>query len=165
MRDGEGKNHDYVPSCGPPTGVTPQRRNTAHLTTSISLEILLFLNGWYSTTYFLLELFVFMYKGLLLPYPTANLVLDLVILFLYLGIEIIHLFIATKGNLCQRMMPLGINLAMTFPSAMMASYYLLLQTYILRLKAEMSTILLLFCGLELMLEAITLTTFNSMDSY
>ncbi|XP_068964650.1 transmembrane protein 216 isoform X1 [Petaurus breviceps papuanus] len=132
---------------------------------SISLEILLFLNGWYSATYFLLELFVFMYKGLLLPYPTANLVLDLVMLFLYLGIEIIRIFFATKGNLCQRMMPLGISLAMTLPSALMASYYLLLQTYVLRLEAVMSTILLLFCGLELVLEVITLTTFSSMDSY
>ncbi|XP_027714644.1 transmembrane protein 216 isoform X2 [Vombatus ursinus] len=132
---------------------------------SISLEILLFLNGWYSATYFLLELFVFMYKGLLLPYPTANLVLDLVMLFLYLGIEIIRLFFATKGNLCQRMMPLAISLAMTFPSAMMAFYYLLLQTYVLRLEAVMSTILLLFCGLELVLEVITLTTFSSMDAY
>lgn len=30
--------------------------------------------------------------GLLLPYPTANLVLDVAMLFLYLGIEIIRLF-------------------------------------------------------------------------
>ncbi|XP_043827410.1 transmembrane protein 216 isoform X1 [Dromiciops gliroides] len=132
---------------------------------SISLEILLFLNGWYSATYFLLELFVFMYKGLLLPYPRANLVLDLFMLFLYLGIEIIRLFFGTKGNLCQRMMPLGISLALTFPSAMMAVYYLTMQTYVLRLEVVMSTILLLFCILELLLEVITLTTFNSMDTY
>ncbi|KAM8970477.1 transmembrane protein 216 isoform 3-T3 [Sarcophilus harrisii] len=122
-----------------------------------------------------------MYKGLLLPYPTANLVLDVVMLFLYLGIEIIRLFFghwrgrhrtflghvltATKGNLCQRMMPLGISLAMTFPSAMMAFYYFLVQTYVLRLEAVMSAILLIFCGLELVLEVFTLATFNSMDTY
>ncbi|XP_043827411.1 transmembrane protein 216 isoform X2 [Dromiciops gliroides] len=106
-----------------------------------------------------------MYKGLLLPYPRANLVLDLFMLFLYLGIEIIRLFFGTKGNLCQRMMPLGISLALTFPSAMMAVYYLTMQTYVLRLEVVMSTILLLFCILELLLEVITLTTFNSMDTY
>ncbi|XP_032345443.1 transmembrane protein 216 isoform X1 [Camelus ferus] len=59
---------------------------------STPLEILFFLNGWYYATYFLLELFIFLYKGLLLPYPTANLVLDVVMLFLYLGIEVIRLF-------------------------------------------------------------------------
>ncbi|XP_047374106.1 transmembrane protein 216 isoform X1 [Sciurus carolinensis] len=119
---------------------------------STPLEILFFLNGWYYATYFLLELFIFLYKGLLLPYPTANLGLDVVMLLLYLGIEVIRLFFGTKGNLCQRKMPLGISVALTFPSAMMASYYLLLQTYVLRLEAIMNGILLFFCGSELLLE-------------
>ncbi|XP_061046981.1 transmembrane protein 216-like [Eubalaena glacialis] len=137
---------------------------------STPLEILFFLNGWYYVTYFLLELFIFLYKaltfvlaGLLLPYPRANLVLDVVILFLYLGIEVIRLFFGTKGNLCQRKMPLGISVALTFPSAMMASYYLLLQTYVLRLEAIMNGILLFFCGSELLLEMLTLAAFSSMD--
>lgn len=130
---------------------------------STPLEILFFLNGWYYATYFLLELFIFLYKALLLPYPTANLVLDVVMLLLYLGIEVIRLFFGTKGNLCQRKMPLGISVALTFPSAMMASYYLLLQTYVLRLEAIMNSILLFFCGSELLLEVLTLTAFSSMD--
>uniref|UniRef100_A0A9L0I8J6 Transmembrane protein 216 n=1 Tax=Equus asinus TaxID=9793 RepID=A0A9L0I8J6_EQUAS len=100
---------------------------------------------------------------LLLPYPTANLVLDVVMLLLYLGIEVIRLFFGTKGNLCQRKMPLGISVALTFPSAMMASYYLLLQTYVLRLEAIMNGILLVFCGSELLLEVLTLAAFSSVD--
>ncbi|XP_003274085.1 transmembrane protein 216 isoform X1 [Nomascus leucogenys] len=130
---------------------------------STPLEILFFLNGWYNATYFLLELFIFLYKGVLLPYPTANLVLDVVMLLLYLGIEVIRLFFGTKGNLCQRKMPLSISVALTFPSAMMASYYLLLQTYVLRLEAIMNGILLFFCGSELLLEVLTLAAFSSMD--
>ncbi|XP_029063664.1 transmembrane protein 216 isoform X1 [Monodon monoceros] len=81
-------------------------------------------------------------------------------LFLYLGIEVIRLFFGTKGNLCQRKMPLGISMALTFPSAMMASYYLLLQTYVLRLEAIMNGILLFFCGSELLLEVLTLAAFS-----
>nr|KAF6439281.1 transmembrane protein 216 [Molossus molossus] len=73
-------------------------------------------------------------------------------LLLYLGIEVIRLFFGTKGNLCQRKMPLAISVALTFPSAVMASYYLLLQTYVLRLEAIMNGILLFFCGSELLLE-------------
>ncbi|XP_044538279.1 transmembrane protein 216 isoform X2 [Gracilinanus agilis] len=153
----------WVPAAWPPTALGPPP--AGRRLSSVSLEILFFLNGWYSATYFLLELFTFLYKGLLLPYPTANLILDLVMLFLYLGIEITRIFFGTKGNLCQRMMPLGISLALTFPSAMMASYYLLLQTYVLRLEAVMGTILLLFCALEVILEVLTLSTFSSMDSF
>ncbi|EPQ11422.1 Transmembrane protein 216 [Myotis brandtii] len=128
---------------------------------STPLEILFFLNGWYYATYFLLELFIFLYKGLLLPYPTANLVLDVAMLLLSLGIEVIRLFFGSKGNLCQRKMPLAISVALTFPSALMASYYLLLQTYVLRLEAIMNGILLLFCGSELLLEVLTLAAFSS----
>ncbi|XP_015745756.1 transmembrane protein 216 isoform X1 [Python bivittatus] len=69
---------------------------------STPLEILLFLNGWYYATYFLLEIFIFVYKGLLLPYPSANLALDLVMLFLYLGIEVTRIFFVWihTENLC-----------------------------------------------------------------
>ncbi|KAL4696629.1 hypothetical protein H8959_002327 [Pygathrix nigripes] len=57
-------------------------------------------------------------------------------------------------------MPLSISVALTFPSAMMASYYLLLQTYVLRLEAIMNGILLFFCGSELLLEVLTLAAFS-----
>ncbi|XP_054998510.1 transmembrane protein 216 [Sorex araneus] len=130
---------------------------------STPLEILFSLNRWYIVAYFLLELFIFLYKGLLLPYPTANLVLDVAMLLLYLGIELIRLFFGSKGNLCQRKMPLGISVALTFPCATMAAYYLLLQTYALRLEAVLNCILLCFCGAELLLEALTLAAFSSMD--
>lgn len=46
---------------------------------------------------------------------------------------------------------------------MMASYYLLLQTYVLRLEAIMNGILLVFYGSELLLEVLTLAAFSSMD--
>ncbi|XP_006899947.1 PREDICTED: transmembrane protein 216 [Elephantulus edwardii] len=127
---------------------------------STTLEILFFLNGWYCATYFLSELFVFLYKGILLPYPAANLVLDVVMLLLYLGIDVIRLFFGSKGNLCQRKMPLAISVALTFPSAVMASYYLLLQTYVLRLEAILNSISLCFCGSELLLEVLTLCAFS-----
>ncbi|EMP30251.1 hypothetical protein UY3_12624 [Chelonia mydas] len=132
---------------------------------STPLEILLFLNGWYYATYFLLEIFIFIYKGLLLPYPSANLALDLVMLFLYLGIEVTRIFFGSKGNLCQRKVPLSISLALTFPAAVMAAYYLLLQTYALRLEAILNAILLLFYAVELLLGILTLASFSRVDSY
>ncbi|XP_062433238.1 transmembrane protein 216 isoform X1 [Rhea pennata] len=127
---------------------------------SAPLQILLFLNGWYCATYFLLEAFVFVYKVLLLPYPSTNLALDVVMLFLYLGIEATRIFFGSKGNLCQRKVLLSISLALTFPAAMMAAYYLLLQTYALRLEAILNTILLVFYAAELLLGILTLASFS-----
>ncbi|XP_030057020.1 transmembrane protein 216 isoform X2 [Microcaecilia unicolor] len=132
---------------------------------STPLEILLFLNGWYYATYFLLEILIFVYKGLILPYPTANLTLDIVMLFLYLGIEVIRIFYGSKGNLLQRKMPLTISLGLMIPAAVMAVYYLLLQTYVLRLEAIVNIILLVFYALELLLSIVALMSFSRVETY
>ncbi|XP_009459386.1 PREDICTED: transmembrane protein 216, partial [Nipponia nippon] len=97
---------------------------------------------------------------LLLPYPFTNLVLDVVLLFLYLGTEATRIFFGSKGNLCQRKVPLSISLALTVPAAVMATYYLLLQTYALRLEAILNAILLLFYALELLLGILALVSFS-----
>lgn len=66
----------------------------------------------------------------------------------------------SKGNLCQRKVPLSLSLALTVPAAVLAVYYLLLQTYSLRLEAFLSAILLLFYSLELLLGVLALLSFS-----
>lgn len=66
----------------------------------------------------------------------------------------------SKGNLCQRKVPLSISLALTVPAAVMAVYYLLLQTYALRLEAILSAILLLFYAAELLVGILALVSFS-----
>ncbi|XP_021256876.1 transmembrane protein 216 [Numida meleagris] len=132
---------------------------------SAPLQVLLFLNGWYSATYFLVEAFIFAYKVLLLPYPLTNLLLDVLLLLLYLGTEATRIFFGSKGNLCQRKVPLAVSLALTVPAAVMAAYCLLLQTYALRLEAILSAILLIFYAAELLLGTLALASFSSMDAY
>ncbi|NXE30334.1 TM216 protein, partial [Ardeotis kori] len=127
---------------------------------SAPLQILLFLNGWYCATYFLLEAFIFLYKALLLPYPFTNLLLDAALLLLYLGLEATRIFFGSKGNLCRRKAPLSISLGLTVPAAVMATYYLLLQTYALRLEAVLSAVLLLFYATELLLGVLALVSFS-----
>ncbi|KAI1232716.1 hypothetical protein IHE44_0006553 [Lamprotornis superbus] len=152
-----------MPAPCPPSW--PPRVPSGRHRSSAPLQVLLFLNGWYCATYFLLEAFVFVYKGLLLPYPVSNLVLDVVLLLLYLGIEATRIFFGSKGNLCQRKVPLSLSLALTVPAAVLAVYYLLIQTYSLRLEAFLSAILLLFYGLELFLGFLALLSFSSADPY
>ncbi|XP_051777797.1 transmembrane protein 216-like isoform X2 [Erpetoichthys calabaricus] len=108
---------------------------------------------------------MFIYKGLVLPYSPANLTLDLVMLFLYLGVEILRLFFGSKGNLTQRSLPLAVCLTLTLPCAMMAVYYLLLQTYVLRVEVILNAILLVFCLFEIVLEIATLAAFSRAKMY
>uniref|UniRef100_A0A8C4KPC7 Transmembrane protein 216 n=1 Tax=Dromaius novaehollandiae TaxID=8790 RepID=A0A8C4KPC7_DRONO len=111
---------------------------------SAPLQILLFLNGWYCATYFLLEAFIFVYKGAQVPALRAA-----------VAVPATRIFFGSKGNLCQRKVPLSISLALTFPAATMAAYYLLLQTYALRLEAILNAILLVFYTAELLLGVLT----------
>ncbi|XP_062918147.1 transmembrane protein 216-like isoform X1 [Mobula hypostoma] len=125
------------------------------------LEVLLDLNSWYYAAYFVAEILLFIYKSLLLPYNPANLVLDLVMLFLYLGVEVIRIFFGSKGNLSQRKVPLTISLVLLGPSTIMAIYYMLLQTYVLRLEVTINAILLVFYIFELVLYCVGLMSFSS----
>ncbi|XP_048401165.1 transmembrane protein 216-like isoform X2 [Stegostoma tigrinum] len=100
-------------------------------------------------------------KGQLLPYTSANLTLDLVMLFLYLGVEIMRIFFGSKGNLCQRKVPLTISLLLVGPSTIMAVYYMLLQTYVLKLEVTINAILLVFYVFELVLYIVGLISFSS----
>ncbi|CAD7692244.1 unnamed protein product [Nyctereutes procyonoides] len=96
---------------------------------SIPLEILFFLNGWY-----------YAYNSCWNSSYFSHLVVDVVMPFLYFGNEGIRLFCV----------------ALTFPSDMMSSYCLLLQTSKHHLDAILKSVLLFFCGSELLLEVITL---------
>ncbi|GCB76247.1 hypothetical protein scyTo_0015453 [Scyliorhinus torazame] len=125
-----------------------------------SLEVLLLLNSWYYAAYFVAEILLFVYKSLLLPYTPANLTLDLVMLFLYLGVEVIRIFFGSKGNLSQRKVPFTISLVLLGPSTIMAIYYMLLQTYVLRLEVTINAILLVFYVFELLLYSVGLISFS-----
>lgn len=148
----------FFPSASPTGKSSP-------ILSSTPLEVLLFLNGWYYPVYFIAEILMFIYKGLLLPYPPATLTLDLVLLFLYLGVEILRLFFGSKGNLSQRTLPLAVSLLLSLPCSVMSVYFLLLQSFVLRVEVILNAILLLFYLLELLLGIVALATFARADMF
>ncbi|KAI1899068.1 hypothetical protein AGOR_G00078880 [Albula goreensis] len=108
---------------------------------------------------------MFVYKGVLLPYPRANLTLDIVLLFIYLGLEVLRLFYGRKGNLCERSLALALSVAVLVPCVVLCVYYLLLQTFVLRLELLLSAVLLCFYGLELLLALLTISAFTRASMY
>ncbi|XP_078405148.1 transmembrane protein 216-like isoform X2 [Cetorhinus maximus] len=82
-------------------------------------------------------------------------------LFLYLGVEVTRIFFGSKGNLSQRKVPLTISLVLLGPSTIMAIYYMLLQTYVLKLEVTINAILLVFYIFELVLNTVGLISFSS----
>ncbi|XP_028315784.1 transmembrane protein 216 [Gouania willdenowi] len=118
---------------------------------STPLQVLFYLNSWYSAAFYLTEILMFIYKGILLPYPSDNLVLDVVLLLIFLALEVLRLFYGWKGNLCERRVLSCASLLVLCPCTALCVYYLLLQTFVLRLEFILCSVLLCFYGLELLL--------------
>eukprot|EP00064_Thunnus_orientalis_P020436 superscaffoldBa00005615_g20571 len=132
---------------------------------STPLQVLLYLNCWYFATFYLAEILMFIYKGVLLPYPSDNLVLDVVLLVLFLGLETLRIFYGWKGNLCERSLASAVSLFILLPCAALAVYYLLLQTFVLRLEFLLSAVLLCFYGLEFLLGLVSISAFSRSKVY
>uniref|UniRef100_H2TAI7 Transmembrane protein 216 n=1 Tax=Takifugu rubripes TaxID=31033 RepID=H2TAI7_TAKRU len=129
--------------------------------TSTPLQVLLYLNQWFFAAFYLVEVLIFIYKGLLLPYPSDNLVLDVVLMLLFLGLETLRIFYGWKGNLCERSLASCLSLFLLVPCVALAVYVLLLQTFVLRVEFILAAVLLVFYGLELVLGLVSLLAFSS----
>ncbi|XP_029917123.1 transmembrane protein 216 isoform X2 [Myripristis murdjan] len=108
---------------------------------------------------------MFIYKGALLPYPADNLILDVVLLLLYVGLEALRIFYGWKGNLCERCLASSVSVFILLPCAALAIYYLLLQTFVLRLEVILSAGLLCFYMLELLLGVLSISAFSRSKVY
>ncbi|XP_035988333.1 transmembrane protein 216 isoform X1 [Fundulus heteroclitus] len=70
---------------------------------STPLQVLLYLNTWYFAAFYLAEILMFIYKGILLPYPLDNLVLDVVLLLLFLALETLRIFYGLLQQISDRL--------------------------------------------------------------
>uniref|UniRef100_A0A8C9XMU8 Transmembrane protein 216 n=1 Tax=Sander lucioperca TaxID=283035 RepID=A0A8C9XMU8_SANLU len=127
---------------------------------SAPLQLLFYLNSWYFAAFYLAEILMFIYKGILLPYPSDNLVLDVVLLVLFLGLETLRIFYGWKGNLCERSLASAAALFVLCPCTALAVYFLLLQTFVLRLEFILNAVLLCFYALEFLLGLFSVSAFS-----
>ncbi|XP_060784021.1 transmembrane protein 216 isoform X2 [Neoarius graeffei] len=70
-----------------------------------------------------------------------------------------------KGNLCESTLILIVSVGVLVPCTVISVYYLLLQTFILRLEFILNAILLCFYTLELVLALITIAAFSRASVY
>ncbi|XP_061580831.1 transmembrane protein 216 [Cololabis saira] len=140
-------------------------RGSQPISSSTPLQILFHLNSWYFAAFYLAEILMFIYKGVLLPYPSDNLVLDVVLLLLFLGLETLRIFYGMKGNLCERSLSTCTSLLILLLCAALAVYFLLLQTFVLRLEFLLNAVLLCFYGLELLLGLLSVSAFSRSKVY
>nr|XP_006813800.1 PREDICTED: transmembrane protein 216-like [Saccoglossus kowalevskii] len=145
--------------------VQANRGKTQAILSSLPLQILFYLNGWYYVAFWVCEALIFIYKGQLFPYPQSNIEGEVCLLFLIIGVESIRQVLGKKGNLTERTISLLLSVVLSLPMIFAHVYLLIWQTYVLRAEIILNSIQLVFLGLELVFSIIAIITFARADTY
>ncbi|KAM9376058.1 transmembrane protein 80-like [Pholidichthys leucotaenia] len=128
---------------------------------SVPLQLLLQLTAVYFVFYFFFTLGLIIHKSLVLPYPDDALVCDVCLLFLLAALEFLHLFTGVKGNLTESERYILSSLILSGTAILLTIYFLVWQTYVMRVDVIISSILLVLYGLDGVLSFSTLARFAS----
>uniref|UniRef100_A0A8B9II55 Transmembrane protein 80 n=1 Tax=Anser cygnoides TaxID=8845 RepID=A0A8B9II55_ANSCY len=126
---------------------------------SVPLQILLYINGFYYIFYFLATLAMIVYKSQVFSYPDNFLAPDLTLLFIMAILEALRLYLGSKGNLTEEEAPLGLSLVITVGSVILSVYFLIWQTYVLKADVIINAVLLFTYGLESVLQVLAIAAF------
>lgn len=135
------------------------------MNSSLIYEILLYLNSFYFSLFALCEYAMGIFKAVNLPYPAGTLLSEFLLLFFLCCTECVRIFLGRKGNLTERGIVVLVSVALTIPSMCGVLYFLLWQTYVLRLEVVLCAIQLTLQGLEVITALLCLAKFYKSGTY
>ncbi|XP_049880946.1 transmembrane protein 216-like [Pectinophora gossypiella] len=121
----------------------------ANINSSLAYEILLYLNSFYLLMFFVCEVAMGILKAINVTYPENALVTEGGIFLALCLVEVVRIFLGRRGNLASKKLPVFLSVVLTIPSAIGVCYFLIYQTYILRLEYIWCAVMLMFHALEL----------------
>mmetsp|Transcript_23018 Transcript_23018/g.46522 ORF Transcript_23018/g.46522 Transcript_23018/m.46522 type:complete len:145 (+) Transcript_23018:220-654(+) len=128
---------------------------------SLPLQILIFFNGCYDFLFFVATLAIFIWKGVELPYPRARYGPEIVLVFAYMLVEIMRLFLGSKGNKTEHAVTLIAFLVLCIFSVLANVFLLVWQTYVLRLDLILNLISVVFVALEALAAIFAILRFSA----
>uniref|UniRef100_A0A673MUT9 Transmembrane protein 80 n=1 Tax=Sinocyclocheilus rhinocerous TaxID=307959 RepID=A0A673MUT9_9TELE len=129
---------------------------------SVLLQILLYLSAAYSVFYFLSTLSMIIYKSeyfLFKSFKTYVFALDVHLLFLMASLEVLRVYWGIRGNLQESESYTASNLIATGAAVLLALYFVIWQSYVLRADVIIGSILICLYGLTGIVGLGTLKTF------
>lgn len=115
---------------------------------SLPLQILIFCNAFFAGFWFLLELSLFIWKGVLLPFPPDTYGLEIAFLFIYLIVDIPRQYIGSMGNKTTKAGPTALFEVMCLPVLAAHVYYMAYQIYVLQIEYVLNIIAIIYIGSE-----------------
>eukprot|EP00037_Helgoeca_nana_P016662 m.156644 g.156644 ORF g.156644 m.156644 type:complete len:146 (-) comp23632_c0_seq2:4204-4641(-) len=121
------------------------------VTPYFSLQVLFSLNIWFFLFFFILMNGIFWWKGYVLPYKESNWYGEYFGLWLFLGLESMRIYFGMRGNLTKHTRLLMVSIILTLVAIACYIYYLIAQTYVLRIEYILLLMTIILEGLELIL--------------
>eukprot|EP00742_Colponemidia_sp_Colp-10_P012143 GILJ01013590.1.p1 GENE.GILJ01013590.1~~GILJ01013590.1.p1 ORF type:complete len:141 (+),score=5.20 GILJ01013590.1:47-469(+) len=128
---------------------------------SLPLQMFIYFHGWYSIFFFFVNILLFIYKGVGMPYPANNLGWEITFIFIYAVVQWIRLFLGSKGNKTEQSSSLAWFLGLSVPLILIHAFYMRLQIYVLRADTIINVASFIFLAAEVFLGIITLIVFNA----
>jgi len=117
---------------------------------SLPYQILVYLYRWYLPLILVLQSLTLAFKTLTLPYPTGNIVSEVFLLVFFALIEYGRIESGERGNLTEKLSYVLASLVLQVPSCVVLVYWLLWQTYVLRVEVVVVVSAMVVQGLQLL---------------
>mmetsp|Transcript_3065 Transcript_3065/g.7673 ORF Transcript_3065/g.7673 Transcript_3065/m.7673 type:complete len:143 (-) Transcript_3065:115-543(-) len=128
---------------------------------SLPLQVLIFFNGCYVALWFLANIAIFIWKGVELPYPANRLGPEVFLIFAVVIVNVVRLFLGSKGNKTENRVLLIIFIVLSLFAALGNIFFIIFQTYVLRIEMVLNVISLVFIGLETLFAIFAMVRFVS----
>lgn len=125
----------------------------------VPLQLLFYLNQWYSIFWLIIEILVFIFKGQTLPFASGVLAGEIVLFITLFFVDVFRIFFGTKANLTERVSGIIVSLVITAPTAIGFIFFIIWQHYVLRVELIINSIQLVFLGLEIIFQIVALIIF------
>ncbi|KAJ8709740.1 hypothetical protein PYW07_010127 [Mythimna separata] len=136
-----------------------------NVNSSLAYEILLYLNSFYLGMFFVCEVAMGILKAINVSYPENALWTEAGIFSALCLVEVVRIFLGRRGNLASKKVPVFFSVMLTIPSAIGVCYFLIYQTYILRLEYIWCAVMLMFHALELAFAILFIVTVCKHQQY
>ncbi|KAK9511527.1 hypothetical protein O3M35_000166 [Rhynocoris fuscipes] len=126
---------------------------------NLGLAAVTYFNYYYYCMFSVTTLLLYFYKLFHLPYPAGHVASELLIFALLCSVQYMRLYLCRKGNLTDCWAPVFVSLLLEIPSMLGILYFLLWQTYVLRIELIIIYVEIIFeilCFILSLLHFITL---------
>lgn len=101
---------------------------------NLGLAAVTFFNYYYYCMLTVITSVLYLYKLFHLPYPVGHVASEVLIFIFLCSVQFMRLYLCRKGNLTDTWPPMLVSLLLEIPSLLGVLYFLLWQTYVLRIE-------------------------------